>query len=195
MKLILRGLFTLAMTFVTILVIWGLGYIWFASAIAFGSENDKPPKSEAIIVLTGGNGRINDALDLLKDKIAPTLFISGVHQGTTKDDIYNSWKNKTSAKPCCLVLGYQAVDTSGNAKEVQEWVNDQNIESFVLVTSRYHMPRAYMQISNMLPETQIHKHVTDSEKDYEAWQGRFWSLTFSEYNKMLIEWLRLQGRN
>jgi uncharacterized SAM-binding protein YcdF (DUF218 family) len=194
MKLILRGLFTLAMTFATILVIWGLGYIWFASAIAFGSQNDQTPEAEAIVVLTGGNGRINDALDLLNDKIAPTLFVSGVNKGVTKNDIYNSWENKTDEKPCCVVLGYQAVDTSGNAKEVQEWVNDQSIESFVLVTSRYHMPRAYMQISNMLPETQIHKYVTDSEKDYEPWQGRFWSLTFSEYNKMLIEWLRLQGR-
>lgn len=193
MKLILRGLITLAMTFATILVIWGLGYVWFASAIGFGSVNDTPPKAEAIIVLTGGNGRINAALDLLQAKAAPILFVSGVNEGTNKDDIYNSWKQKNAGRPCCIILGYQAIDTSGNATEVQEWVNKEGIKSFILVTSRYHMPRAYLQISNSLPTTEIHKHVTDSN-DLEPWVGRFWSLTFSEYNKMLIQWMRIQGR-
>ncbi len=193
MKLILRGMITLAMTFATILVIWGLGYVWFASAIGFGSQNETMPKAEAIVVLTGGNGRINEGLNLLQFKAAPTLFISGVNKGTTKTDIYNSWKNKTSPKPCCVVLGYKATDTSENALEVHEWVNDEDIESFILVTSRYHMPRAYMEIAHLLPNVQIHKHVTDGS-DFQPWEGRFWSLTFSEYNKMLIQWLRLHGQ-
>ncbi len=178
------------MTIITILIIWGLGYVWFASAIAFGSQNERAQQSEAIVVLTGGNGRLNAGLDLLHQNVAPTLFISGVHKDTTKEDIYNSWKNKKAAHPCCLVLGYKATDTTGNVAEVLEWVNDEDIEDFILVTSRYHMPRAYMQISNALPNVQIYKHVTDSS-DFQAWKGRFWSLTFSEYNKMLIEWLRL----
>lgn len=185
----LKTLNFLTMTISTLLVLWVLGWVWFASAIAFGSANEVGQKAEAIIVLTGGNGRVSMGLDLLNDDIAPILFISGVNQGVTKDDIYNSWKNGPG-RPCCVELGYDATDTAGNAVEVKNWVQTNEIESFVLVTSRYHMPRAYLEIRRALPNTEIFKHVTDSQ-DFEPWKGRFYSLTFSEYNKLLIQWLRL----
>jgi uncharacterized SAM-binding protein YcdF (DUF218 family) len=179
------------MTALTLLILWGLGWVWFASSVAFGEDNTRPPKSEAIIVLTGGNGRINAGLNLLADKVAPRLFISGVHKGASKDDIFASWKTPTSPKPCCIELGYKATDTASNATEVQEWVRKNNITDLILVTSRYHMPRAYLEISRSLPpSTKIFQYSTDT-KDFQAWKGRFWSLTFSEYNKTLIQWLRL----
>jgi uncharacterized SAM-binding protein YcdF (DUF218 family) len=179
------------MTGLTLLILWGLGWVWFASSIAFGDKNAPLPKSEAIIVLTGGNGRINAGLNLLADKVAPKLFISGVHKGASKDDIFASWKTPKNSKPCCVELGYKATDTASNAIEVREWVTKNKIKELILVTSRYHMPRAYLEISKSLPPTtKIVQYSTDTS-DFQAWKGRFWSLTFSEYNKTLIQWLRL----
>lgn len=180
----------MTMTVLTLLILWALGWVWFASAIAFGSDNEAPPQADAIIVLTGGNGRLNAGLDLLHKGIAPIMFISGVNTDTDKNDIYKSWKNKTDPSPCCIELGYEARDTAGNAVEVQSWVRANNMRHFVLVTSRYHMSRAYLEIKRSLPDTQITKFVTDTQ-DFQPWEGRFYSLTFSEYNKMLIQWLRL----
>jgi uncharacterized SAM-binding protein YcdF (DUF218 family) len=187
----LKSLNFITMTGITLLILWGLGWVWFASSIAFGKDNDALPKAEAIIVLTGGNGRVNAGLNLLSDKIAPKLFISGVHKGTKKSDIFASWKTPKNPKLCCIELGYEATNTSENALEVQKWVTANNIQKLILVTSRYHMPRAYLEISRSLPSnTQIFQYSTDSS-DFQAWKGRFWPLTFSEYNKTLIQWLRL----
>ena len=182
------------MTAITLLILWVVGWIWFASTITIKAENATPKKSEAIIVLTGGNGRVNAGLNLLADNIAPKLFISGVHKDTTKSDIFASWKTPTKSKPCCIELGYEATDTASNALEVQQWVEKNNIKDLILVTSRYHMPRAYLEISKLLPtDINIVQYSIDSS-GFQAWKGRFWSLTFSEYNKTLIQWLRLSNK-
>lgn len=181
------------MTALTILVIWALGWVWFATALAFQDKTAAPEKAEAIVVLTGGNGRVNAGLNLLADKIAPKLFISGVNAGTTKSDIFDTWKTPKSPKPCCIDLGYKAEDTSGNAVEVHEWIQENKITSIILVTSQYHMPRAYLEISHILPNLEITRYSVESY-DFTPWEGRFWSLTFSEYNKTLIQLLRFTAR-
>ena len=145
-------------------------------------------KTDAIVVLTGGNGRINEGLDLLTQKLAPQLFISGVNKDVKKQDIFKSWKKPISPKPCCISLGYKSIDTISNAIEVREWVSDNNIKSLRLVTSSYHMPRAVMEVKRLLPDTKFIKHPVFTD-DFIAWKGRFWSLTFSEYNKRLIRWM------
>jgi len=176
----------------TLLLVWALGWLWFATSIALMEPQENTVKTEAIIVLTGGNGRINEGLNLLSQKNAPKLFISGVNKDTTKKDIFNSWKKPTKTKPCCLTLGYKATDTISNAEEVKEWVEENKIESFHLVTSSYHMMRAMLEIRKQLPNIKIIKHPVFSD-DFQAWQGRFWRLTFSEYNKTLIRWMQKLG--
>lgn len=188
--MLLKTISFLFMTCLTVLILWAFGWMWFATNIALSEPENSNSKTEAIIVLTGGNGRINAGLDLLAANAPSKLFISGVHQGTTEDDIYKSWKNPTTRQPCCVTLGYEAVDTLGNAAEVKKWVDDQGIKNFRLVTSSYHMPRAMHELSRVMDTENIIQHPVFSD-DFEPWQGRFWSLTFSEYNKILIRWMGL----
>ncbi len=174
----------------TLLIVWGLGWLWFATNIALAQPTQDNTKTDAIIVLTGGNGRINEGINLLKNKKAPKLFISGVNKDVTKEDIFKSWKQPTSPRPCCLFLGYDSIDTVSNATEVEDWVNKNNIKSFRLVTSSYHMPRASMEIKNLLSsDIDIIENAVFTD-DFESWKGRFWQLTFSEYNKTIIRWMQ-----
>lgn len=173
----------------TLFIVWGVGWLWFATTIAMTEPNQDDTHTQAIIVLTGGNGRINEGLDLLTQKAAPKIFISGVHKDVTKKHILKNWKNPSSTKPCCISLGYKSTDTISNAIEVKEWVIENNISSFILVTSSYHMPRAFMEIERLLPNKKIIKHPVFSN-DFEAWKGRFWELTFSEYNKTILRWIK-----
>ncbi len=173
----------------TLFIIWGLGWLWFATNIAIGKPTQDKTKTDAVIVLTGGNGRINAGLNLIGENMAPKLFISGVNKDVTKEDIFKSWKNPISPRPCCIFLGYKSIDTISNATEIKEWVNKYDIKSFRLVTSSYHMPRAAMEIKNLLPDTQIIKNPVFTD-DFVSWKGRFWELTFSEYNKTLIRWMQ-----
>jgi uncharacterized SAM-binding protein YcdF (DUF218 family) len=49
-------------------------------------------------------------------------------------------------------LGYQALDTVGNARETRQWAEVHNItRSMIVVTSNYHMPRALAELSAELP--------------------------------------------
>lgn len=175
----------------TLFIIWAIGLLWFATSIATVTTdlNKDSIRIEAIVVLTGGNGRINEGLDLLANNTAPKLFISGVHKDVTKKDIIKNWKAPVSPTPCCISLGYQSTDTISNATEVKQWVEDNNISSFILVTSTYHMPRASMEIEKQLPNTRIILHPVVS-KDFESWSGRFWKLAFSEYNKTILRWMQ-----
>jgi len=177
-------------TFLSLFLFWGLGWLWFATNIAVMEQAPVSIKSDAIIVVTGGYNRINTGLDLLDDKQATKLFISGVHENSSITAILNSWKRplnerNNKGKPCCITLGYKAKDTNGNAIEVQEWVNSNDITSIRFVTSSYHMPRAHLMIARLLPEITIIKHPVFTD-DFQPWEGRFWPLTFSEYNKWLI---------
>jgi len=134
------------------------------------SENTAETKSQAIIVLTGGNGRITEGLRLLNDKI-------------------QSSKINIPKDICCISLGYNSTDTITNATEVEQWVLENNINSFRLVTSSYHMPRAILEIRDRLLDINIIKHPVLTD-DFESWKGRFWILTFSEYNKTLLRWMQ-----
>lgn len=178
-----------ALAFLTLLIVWGLGWLWFATTIALADPTQDQTKTKAIIVLTGGNGRINEGLNLLNNNKAPKLFISGVNKETTKEDIFKSWQKPVSPRPCCIFLGYKSTDTISNATEVEEWVKENGIQSFRLVTSSYHMPRASMEIKNLLPDVKIIENPVFTE-DFKSWEGRFWELTFSEYNKTLIRWMQ-----
>ena len=54
---------------------------------------------------------------------------------------------------CCVDLGYQALDTAGNARETRDWAREHNItRSLIVVTSNYHMPRALAELSAALPD-------------------------------------------
>lgn len=180
------------MTFFTLFLLWGLGWLWFATTVAMAKANHEETQTDAIIVLTGGTGRINAGLDLLAKQGSGKLFISGVNENVSKQEIFDSWEKPAAKQPCCVYLGYNAVDTTGNAEEVKEWVKENNIKSFRLVTSSYHMPRAHMEISRILPGVEIVQYPVLSD-DFQSWEGRFWPLTFSEYNKTLISWLRLNN--
>ncbi len=177
----------------TLSVLWAGGWLWYATNIALSEPTKDQSTTEAIIVLTGGNGRINEGLDLLATKMSEKLFISGVNQDVSKDDIFKSWKNPTTPKPCCIFLGYNAHDTVGNASEVKSWIEENNVKSFRLVTSNYHMTRANLLIKRQLPNIKIIKHNVFSD-DFENWKGRFWQLSFSEYNKSLSIWLGLNSK-
>lgn len=174
-------------------LIWAIGWLWFASTVAFANAPEDIEKTQAIIVLTGGNGRVNAGLDLLAQAIAPKLFISGVNKGVTKDDIYASWKHPVKDPPCCIYLGYEAEDTIGNAAETREWLEKNEVKKITLVTSSYHMPRAKQELSKTLnQEIEIIPYPVFSD-DFRPWEGRFWTLTFSEYNKTVVRWLGLNN--
>jgi uncharacterized SAM-binding protein YcdF (DUF218 family) len=180
----------LGMVFGFLAVLWAIGFGWFAASVVTMTPQNPNEKTDAIIVLTGGDKRIVTGLDLLSTGMADKVFISGVHGAVSLPDITAKWGGDPSLITCCVTLGYQASTTSTNATESAQWIADQKISSIRLVTSNYHMLRSSLLFHQVLPLIKILHHPV-SPDHFDPAQRQFWLLTFEEYNKLLLTWLRL----
>jgi uncharacterized SAM-binding protein YcdF (DUF218 family) len=151
--------------------------------------------ADGIVVLTGGNSRVADALELLAAGRGKRLLISGVNPGTTTADIARQTAGYNKLLSCCVDLDYSAVNTLGNAVETRRWAIEHSFHSLVIVTSAYHMPRALAEISHQLPDvTLIPYPVVSDRLRLEPWwsNGATTRLVLSEYFKYLYAHLRMR---
>ena len=195
----LKLLTFLLASFSVLLAIWGLGFILFVLSVLNSEPAPKAQKTEAIVALTGGAGRIDTAIELLAQGTSDKLFITGVNPNVTKGMLIKRWKKSTKAKPnkdlnCCIYIDYEAENTEQNAQETQKWVEKHDIDSIRLVTSDYHMTRSYLETKDLLSDVEIYKHPVSQLNKVDS-RLHFWHLVFTEYNKTLLIWTRLNHEN
>lgn len=186
----LRFLSYVFMAFITLVLLWALGGVWFAASVVSMKPQNIDVKTDAIIVLTGGDKRVNTGLDLLAGGKADKLFVSGVNQQVKPEELVALWPGDHAKVLCCIQLGYAADNTGANASESRVWIHSNDVKSIRLVTSNYHMARAAMIFHQTVPEIEIYKHPVVPD-DFEPWGKQFWPQAFKEYNKALLTWLRL----
>ncbi len=175
--------------FALLITLWVAGFISFYAS----TYNHGAPKirTDAIVVLTGGPDRVNAGLDLLDAGKAETLFISGVYESVSIQALLRLWRDDVEEPPCCIMLGHEAANTTGNAAEVRKWVTQSDVRSIRLITASYHMPRALIRFRHALPDIEIVPHPLYS-RDIRRNSFAFWRLLVQEYNKMLATWLLLK---
>lgn len=173
----------------TLLTLWFIGLVWFSVAVMTIAPADPALKTDAIIVLTGGQNRIPEGLKLLNGRKAEKLLISGVNNQVKVSEIL-ALEKANPALACCVTLGYQALDTKGNASETLAWVRENNIRSLRLVTANYHILRAGVEFHNVMPDIKILHHPVEPP-DFKLWAGNTWKLMFTEYNKLLLSLMNL----
>jgi uncharacterized SAM-binding protein YcdF (DUF218 family) len=135
-----------------------------------------------IAVLTGEYDRIIYAFNLAKLYRPKNIFISGVHEKTTLHDIL-------AGKPVPdvrVILGKQAKNTRENAKEIDEWVRQNNISEILLITSDYHMIRSIAELRHVNDKLKIYPCTFNSQFNLMF----FWRC-FKEFYKMIY----IQCRN
>jgi len=176
-----------------LLAVWTGGLFLFADSIPDTVE-DAETHTDAIVVLTGGSGRLRAGIDLLLADRGDRLFVSGVYRGVEVTQLLAVLKQRTDDIEDRISIG-NAVDTIENAIETAAWMKENGFTSMRLVTAAYHMPRSLLEMHDMMPEVKIVPHPVfpDHVKQDEwwAWPGTA-ALTASEYNKFLIAWLRLR---
>jgi uncharacterized SAM-binding protein YcdF (DUF218 family) len=153
----LRWLRRIAVLAVIAGVAWLGGLAWFASKVPDEETTDRS-KTDAIVVLTGGTGRLETGLRLLEEKLARQLFVSGVAHGVDVAALLRVAQRRPDELACCIAVGYRADNTAGNAKETAEWVEKQGFMSIRLVTASYHMPRSLVEFHRAMPNVRIVPH-------------------------------------
>ncbi len=162
------------------------GFLRFADNIS-SLQPPEHPQVDAIVVLTGGAQRIDQALDLLKSGIGRRLLISGVHPSTSAMQIRKITNSSNALFKCCVDIGYSALDTIGNANETLSWIRDKHYHRVLVVTNNYHMPRSLFELQRIDPVTEFVPYpVVNSDLKVRNW------LTDPLIVKaMMVEYLKL----
>lgn len=157
----------------------------------------QPSQTDGIIVTTGGQARLQAGLDLLRDKKAPRLLISGVGNGITKQMIADSLhlsEDEMALFACCVSLDFAALDTLGNAQAAKSWADSHDMSALLLVTSDYHMPRAALEFTALMPDYRIIAYpITPPDLAGKSWYQDWASLRLyaREYLKYSVRRLTL----
>jgi uncharacterized SAM-binding protein YcdF (DUF218 family) len=172
-------------------MLWGVGLLAFASRVAHATPAADPGTAQGIVALTGGSSRrLTAAMALLQAGRAQRLLISGVNPHTTRQQIRRV--ARAVAGPvydCCVDLGFEAIDTVGNAREASEWARARGYDHLILVTADYHMPRALLELHGAMPRVKLIPYpVATEDVDARQWwktpQGL--RLMVMEYDKYLV---------
>lgn len=160
-------------------LIYAVGFLVFAMTLPAPLGR---AKTDAVLVPTGGAGRIARGLEVLRDGDARRMFVSGVDPEVTKAEFAEEFGVRGREMRCCVTLGYLAVDTRSNAGEAAQWLASNDFRTVRLVTTDWHMRRAAAELRNSLPAT-----VTVIEDGVSS--DKIIGTLFLEYNKLLIAWV------
>lgn len=136
--------------FATAALVWILGFALWVTLLP--DANNSGRTTDAIVVMTGGAGRVDRGVTLLREGKAKRLLISGVDTTVRPQELAATVDAPVSVFECCVDLGREAVDTRSNADETARWVVKHNYQSVRLVTSSWHMPRARLELSARLDD-------------------------------------------
>jgi uncharacterized SAM-binding protein YcdF (DUF218 family) len=181
-----RTLLRLVAITAVIAVLYGAGFLYFVENLP-KSEKQAPPHADGIVALTGGHARLDAAVGLLENGAARRLLITGVFETTTKEELARRVHGGPRFE-CCTDVDYVAEDTHDNAEDAADWARAHGFHSLIVVTARYHMPRALAEFSSAMPGIRLLPYpVEPAGASMEGWWARPGTLKLlhGEYAKYL----------
>ena len=171
---------------VILCLVWLAGLFAFVAQVPRTAPNDDA--TDALVVLTGGPGRIDRGAELLTAGKAPQMLISGVGTDVRPRELLSAERLPDRLLSCCVTLGRAARDTHENAIETAGWAASRPISSIRLVTADFHMPRSVLEFERRLPGvTIVPEPVSTSNIRLDDWWRRPATalLLAGEYTKYL----------
>ena len=161
---------------VLLLLAYGIGYAAFALMLPKPAGDER---TDAIVVLTGGSGRLDRGFELIERGLARRMLISGVARTVRPRDLVAVYDVDPRLFQCCITLGREAFDTRSNADEVARWLEREPVRSIRLVTNDLHMRRARYELEKRIGgAVSIVSDAVPTSPDLRQ--------IFVEYNKFLL---------
>lgn len=177
-------------------------FLWTAGLVAYVNmipteTKDPLAVTDAIVVLTGGEGRVQYGFHLMEQGKAKTLFISGVGTGVTQAELLKAFATEELKRTIGdnLVLDHAASNTKSNAEQTAMFMHERGYRSMRLVTAGYHMKRSLLECRLLMPDVHI---VPDPVSPVAFRRDQWWrdtttrKLVLSEYHKYGLVLLRTQ---
>jgi uncharacterized SAM-binding protein YcdF (DUF218 family) len=158
-----------------LILAYAFGYALFVVLLPGPGDNRA---TDAIVVLTGGAGRIDRGLELLEKGRARRMLISGVDRSVRPIELAVHSGRDQALFECCIDLGRESVDTRSNAEETARWLAKHKFRTVRLVTTDWHMARARFELSRRTGDVDVLGDAIDSEPSFRQ--------LFAEYNKYLL---------
>ncbi|MGB3722527.1 MAG: YdcF family protein [Pacificimonas sp.] len=136
-----------------VFLIWVLGFVWFMLALPGPADEDV--KTDGIVVLTGGPGRLARGVALIGEGRAARLLVSGVDPAVKPGELAEELDAEARLFDCCIDLGKRAADTAGNGTETAEWATARGYTSLRVITAADHMRRARLELDAQLPADMV----------------------------------------
>lgn len=169
------------------------GFAFFANHVAKLTTPAELRPADGIVVLTGGQSRIDAAIGLLKDGMGKRLLISGVNPVARIDDLRLATGSDRTLFNCCVDIDRVALNTIGNAEESGKWASANTFGSIIVVTNNYHMPRSLLEMRRILPMADLQPYpVVNTPLRDGAWLAKPDALRvlFTEYAKYVASLAR-----
>lgn len=155
-------------------LLWLAGFAWFLRLVE--QTPPAPPRADAIVVLTGGAGRVEAALHLLAEGRARIALVSGVG-GAAEFAVLARHAGVDPVLGQRVTLGRAAQSTRGNAIETAAWARANDVHSLIVVTASYHMPRGLTELARAMPGVTLYPAPVTPDAP--------WRLLIGEYSKFV----------
>jgi len=132
-----------------LILLYAIGFVLFAFTLGKPAPASVQA-TDAAVVLTGGSGRLEHGIDVLRGAKAKRLLIAGVDPSVRKRDLAQRVPGSGDVLKCCVDLGSESVDTRTNAEEASRWLSGHSFHSLRLITSDWHMRRARYEFGRVL---------------------------------------------
>jgi len=155
-----------------------IGFTWEVFSL-----KSKTAATDAVVVLAGGKGRVEEGIRLYRAGGGSFLFLVGVDPSVRKRDLVTEQPGEQ------IILENMSANTLENALYARDLLARKNVRSLELITSRYHMLRARLIFRNVLPkDIAIYPHPVDSRNFKEEWwlYGGSFRLLFTEFYKYYL---------
>lgn len=168
------------------------GFGIFATYVGNLATPEQVTGADAIVVLTGGQARIDAAFQLLRAGKGKRLLITGVNPATLPRDLRPQTAKDRQLFNCCVDFDYEARDTIGNANESAKWVQLNGYDSIIVVTNNYHMPRSLLELGRHTGASVEPYPVVNTRLDDGRWLSEPQALRvlMTEYIKYVVSLLR-----
>lgn len=174
----IRGLFALMILGIIATLCLFVGFTWKVFAM-----KPKGTTTDAVVVLAGGKGRIEEGIRLYRSGGGTMLFFIGVDPAVRKRDLVKELPGER------IILESVSHNTLENAVYARELLVRNGVRSMQLITSRYHLPRAQVIFRNVFPkDIAIYPYPVDTGNFKEEWwlyRGTF-RLLWSEFYKYYL---------